>query len=543
MSNHLYYGDNLAVLREEIRDDSVDLIYLDPPFNSAATYNVLFRAPSGEHSKAQIEAFDDTWHWNDAAEDAFDQVMKGPNPDVAEFLRSMRAVLKHNDMMAYLAMMAVRLLELHRVLKPTGSLYLHCDPTASHYLKLLLDATFGANMFRNEIVWQRTRTHNDSKTWSRVADCIFFYTKGERFTWNTPHSPYTEKYVADKYRFDDEDGRGIYRLDNMTSPAPRPNMTYEWLGFPPPLNGWRYETDTMQNLHDDGRIWYPTFEDGSYDFSRRPQLKRYLEEMAGGLMSSIWTDIAPLNSQARERLGYPTQKPLELLQRIISTSSNPGAVILDPFCGCGTTVHAAQKLGRTWTGIDITHLAVGLVERRLKDAFGDQIKFETHGVPKDLEGARALADKNKFEFERWAVSLIANAQPYKSKGGGDTGIDGVLYFKLGKRETGKALLSVKGGKTVNPAMVRDLKGTIEREKAVIGLFLTLAAPSKQMETEAATAGFFEHNGQKYPRLQILTIESLLTGARPLVPLVDPTAFKRAKREDPSGGRQRKLDLE
>jgi site-specific DNA-methyltransferase (adenine-specific) len=253
--NKLYYGDNLSVLRNAIADESVDLIYLDPPFNSQANYNVLFRSTSGEKSQAQIEAFLDTWHWNETAEQAFDKVMGSGNSEAAEMLRALRSFLKESDMMAYLTMMSIRLLELHRVLKPTGSLYLHCDPTASHYLKVLMDAIFGAEMFRNEITWKRTTTHSDSKTWSRVADTIFFYTKGSTFTWNTPRAAHSEKYVADKYRYDD--GEGQYQLDNMTSPNPRPNMMYEWKGFPFPDKGWRYSKETMTKLDEEGRIWYP----------------------------------------------------------------------------------------------------------------------------------------------------------------------------------------------------------------------------------------------------------------------------------------------
>jgi site-specific DNA-methyltransferase (adenine-specific) len=315
MPNALYYGDNLEILRDHIADESVDLIYLDPPFNSQATYNVLFRAPTGEQSQAQIAAFEDTWHWNQAAEEAFDQVMQSGNTDAAEMLRAMRSFLRENDVMAYLSMMAVRLLQLRRTLKPTGSLYLHCDSTAGHYLKILLDSIFGIRNFRNEIVWKRTSTHSDSKTWSRVADSIYFYTTDRHFVWNTPRDPHTTEYKTTKYRYREPDGR-IYRLHDMTSPNPRPNMMYNWKGFPSPAKGWRFSLETMQRLHDAGRIQYPVRPDGSFDLSKRPQIKRYLESMAGGgVMGTIWTDIAPINSQALERLGYPTQKPLTLLAK------------------------------------------------------------------------------------------------------------------------------------------------------------------------------------------------------------------------------------
>lgn len=282
----LYYRDNLDILRNSIAENSVDLVYLDPPFNSHATYNLLFKSPSGEGSQAQIEAFEDTWTWGPTTELAFDEVMQGDSSDAATMLRAIRTALGDNNMLAYITMMTVRLVELHRVLKPTGSLYLHCDPTASHYLKIILDAIFGAELYRNEIVWKRTTTHSDSKTWSKVADTILFYTKGKTFTWNTPRDPHSDDYVATKYRHDDGDGKK-YRLDNMTSPNPRPNMMYEWKGFKWPDKGWRYSKDTMAKLDDEGRIWYPRFKDGTPDVSKRPQLKRYLEEMDGGVMGTV----------------------------------------------------------------------------------------------------------------------------------------------------------------------------------------------------------------------------------------------------------------
>ena len=274
-----------------------------------------------------------------------------------------------------------------------------------------------------------------------------------------------------------------------------------------------------------------------------PMYKRYRHQLKGRAVGDIWDDLSRINPVGGERLGYPTQKPVALLERIIAASSNEGNVVLDPFCGCGTTIHAAQKLNRNWIGIDLTHLAIALVERRLRESFGNKVSFQTHGVPKDLDGARALAEKNKFEFERWAVTLVPDAQPYKSRGGGDTGIDGVLYFKLGKSETQKAILSVKGGKTINPSMVRDLKGTIERERAALGLFICLEPPSHGMIKEAASASFFEHEKKKYPRLQIITIQDLLQGKRPQVPLIDSSVYKRATPEDDSDARQGALDFD
>ena len=530
--NGLYFGDNLHVLREHVADASVDLVYLDPPFNSKRDYNILFKSPKGHQSDAQISAFDDSWHWGEQAESEFSEILHQQNTDVAEMMQALRKFLGENDMMAYLTMMANRLLELRRVLKPTGSIYLHCDPTASHYLKVVLDGVFGVECYQNEIIWKRTTTHSDSKTWSRVADTIFFYTRKSEFTWNTPRDVHSEKYIADKYRHDDGDGK-IFRLDNMTSPNPRPNMMYVWKGFPSPEKGWRYSQETMAKLDMESRIWYPRLKDGTLDISKRPQLKRYLEKMEGGVMGTVWTDISPINSQAQERLGYPTQKPIALLERIISASSNEGDVVLDPFCGCGTAVHAAQKLNRRWIGIDITHLAISLIEKRLKDAFPG-ITFEVHGTPKDIGGAQNLAQRDKYQFQWWACSLV-NAQPYQGKKkGADSGIDGLIFFQDEKGEAKKIIVSVKGGENVGAAMVRDLKGTMEREKAALAFFVTLTPPTKPMETEAAAAGFYEspHHGQ-FPKVQILTIEGLMQGhERPRYPdiMAGAHTFKKARTE-------------
>jgi site-specific DNA-methyltransferase (adenine-specific) len=433
-------------------------------------------------------------------------------------------------MMAYLAMMAVRLVELHRVLKPTGSLYLHCDPTASHYLKLVLDAVFGPELFRNEITWKRTNTHNDSKTWSKVTDIILFYSKGKDFTWNTPREPHSEEYKASKYRHDDDDGRGIYRLDNMVSPNPRPNMMYEWLGFPFPQMGWRYQTETMQRLHDEGRIWYPTNADGSYNTTKRPQLKRYLNEMEGAVMGSIWTDIYPINSQAQERLGYPTQKPRALLERIIAASSNPGDVVLDPFCGCGTAVDAAQKLGRQWIGIDITHLAIGLIEKRMREGYGDDLPFETVGSPKDLASAQRLAVDDPHQFQHW-ITLKLGGYPWMGgKKGGDKGVDGYFYYvgEGGATETG--VISVKAGGNVNPNMVRDIGRVMARDGHKLGLFVTATLPTKGMVEEANSHGLIETEFGRFPALQTYTLAELFTDIRPKLPPLVPVN-RRAARVD------------
>lgn len=539
MVNRLYYGDNLKVLREHIADESVDLVYLDPPFNSNATYNVLFKAPDGHQSQSQIEAFDDTWHWTDSAEDAYWQVLRGDNSDVAKMLEAMRAFLGENDMMAYLAMMAVRMLELHRVLKPTGSLYLHCDPTASHYLKILLDAVFGRDSQINEIIWQRsTGKALMTRRLPFNHDVILVAAKSAVWTWNQeklyiPYDPANlPTKTAEKYSQIDTDGRR-YQLDNLINPNPdRPNLTYEFLGV---TRVWRWTRERMQAAYEAGLV----VQTGP---GRVPRLKRYLDEQEGLPLSDVWTDIPPLNSQAQERLGYPTQKPVALLERILSASSNPGDVVLDPFCGCGTTVHAAQKLGRQWIGIDITPLAVNLIKRRLNDAFGSAASFRVIGLPQDIDGARELFAQDPHAFQLWAVSLIPDAQPWKGgRKGADTGIDGQVYLRTGTKESHRAMISVKGGKNVGVAMVRDFAHVIDREKALQGFFLTLTPPTRDMETEAVKAGFVETDHGRYRKLQILTVEDMLNGKRPEMPFVDTSAFRKARREQ-TGGAQSELDL-
>ena len=536
MTNHLYYGDNLQVLREHIATESVDLIYLDPPFNSQATYNVLFRSPKGEQSQAQIEAFEDTWTWNSSAEQAFDEVMTSGNTDAAELLRALRAFLKENDMMAYLTMMAVRLLELHGVLKPTGSLYLHCDPTASHYLKLLLDSIFEPRNFRAEIVWKRSDAHNDAKQggkrYGRIHDVLFYYSKNSEFTWNQFYTPLPQETIDSWYRHIEEGSGRRYNMADLTAAKPGGDTSYEWNGVKPASGRyWAYSKEKMLEMETNGLI--------AYSKSGRPYMKRYLDESRGVPLQDLWTDIDMVRGIGKERLGYPTQKPLALLERIINASSNPGDVVLDPFCGCGTAVHAAQKLGRQWVGIDVTHLAISLIEKRLNDAFPG-IKYEVHGTPKDLAGARDLAERDKYQFQWWAVSLV-NAVPYGGKKkGADTGIDGIIYFKPDGKTTEKAIVSVKGGANVGVAMVKDLIATVDREKAKIGVFLTLAEPTKPMEKEAVTAGFYQTDYGKFPKIQILTIEDLFDGKKPHMPWLDPTAFKKAAQEDMGARKQEKL---
>jgi len=542
--NTLFYGDNLPILREYVPTESVDLVYLDPPFNSNRSYNVLFRDESGHDSESQIVAFDDTWHWGDSAEQTYHDLVNDAPAHVGAMIGALHDFIGANQMMAYLVMMAARLVELHRVLKPTGSLYLHCDPTASHYLKIILDAIFGPERFVNEIVWKRTTAHGDArqgaKHFGRVADTILFFSKGDGYTWNQQYAEYDEAYLNKKYGLVEAGTGRRYMLDNITGPggAAKGNPSYEFLGV---TRYWRYSRENMERLYRDGRIVQPS--PGAV-----PRFKRYLDEMKGQPLQAVWADIDPINSMALERLGYPTQKPLALLERIIQASSNPGDVVLDPFCGCGTAVAAAQKLERRWIGIDVTHLSISLQKYRLAAMFPG-LKFQVVGEPEDIGAARQLAHDDRYQFQWWALSLI-RAKPLggqegskAGKKGSDKGVDGVITFiddNTGKPK--RALVQVKSGH-VKSGDIRDLKGTLERETAALGIFITLDPPSQDMETEAVTAGYYHSPGwnQDYRRIQILTIESLLKGALVQMP---PTAqtFKLAPKAETAKPDQMALDV-
>lgn len=529
--NQLYFGDNLDILRNYIPPASVDLIYLDPPFNSKATYNVLFAEKSGEQSAAQITAFEDTWHWGPESEAAYHEVVKDGPKKLADLLQALRSFLGANDMMAYLTMMAIRLVELHRVLKPTGSIYLHCDPTASHFVKLLLDSIFGLKNFRNEIIWKRSQPKGHAATrFSRSHDVILFYSKSEKSIFKPQHTAHNLEYVQKFYRYIEPETGRRYRLDNLANPnKDRPNLTYEFPEGSGVVRVWRWTKERMTKAWEAGRVVIP--EKGGV-----ASYKRYLDEMPGTLAIDIWDDIEHLHGHQKETLGYPTQKPEALLERIIKASSNDGDVVLDPFCGCGTAVAVAEKLNRRWLGIDITHLAITLIKKRLIDSFGEDLAaYEIIGDPKDFPSACHLAEVNRHQFEWWALSLV-DAQPAQDKKKGpDTGVDG--YINFFDDNTGKAkkiVVQVKSGKHVTVSQIRDLKGVIEREKAAIGAFLCLHEPTKPMWSEAAAAGFYEPEslpGQKYPKLQILTISDLLAGKNLLYPRYAPAAtFKRAPRK-------------
>ena len=553
--NQLYYGDNYEVLQRYVKDESVDLVYLDPPFNSRQDYNVLFAEKDGSQSSSQIHAFEDTWEWNIDAERSYEHIVERGGR-VADALRAFRTFLGGSDMMAYLAMMAPRLVELRRVLKETGSIYLHCDPTASHYLKILMDAVFGPQMFKNEVIWKRTSSHSAAKRWGDIHDSLLFYTKGLSWTWNEVLVAHTSEYSA-RYKNTDELGRP-WADDNLTAPGVRHGDSGSiWRGFDVTAKAshWKVNSKTVEQLvgaepasqmsttqkldllDAGGYIHWPR---GGKGF---PRFKRFLS--GGSHVQDIVSDIPPINSQAQERLGYPTQKPEALLERILKASSNEGDLVLDPFCGCGTTVQVAQRLNRRWIGIDITHLAIGLIKKRLSDAFGAEIKttYDVIGEPTDYAGAAALAAEDKYQFQWWALGQVG-ARPADQKKGADRGIDGRLYFHDDESGQSKQIIfSVKAG-GVTVSQVRDLRGVIEREKAEIGVFLCFEPPTKPMLKEAAEAGLYKSSdGTTYARVQILAIQEILEGKQPEYPLHRRDAtFKKAPRSRPAAAENLTLPL-
>ena len=531
MANTLYYGDNLAIMRDHIADESVDLIYLDPPFNSARDYNVLFKQAKKDENQAQITAFTDTWQWSKRHyEEFFDDPR---NAKLFDLMESLHSILGNSEMMAYLLMMAPRLLDMHRVLKPTGSLYLHCDPTASHYLKLMLDVVFRPVNFLNEITWKRSSAHSDTKQGmsrsGRIHDILLVYKKGDKGVWNPQYTAYTKGYLESEYRHVAPDGRR-YKETDPTAAKAGGDVEYDWHVKRPTEGNARWEMDIGEYLSPKdgyeykavrpyrGRYWAYS-KDNLIRFGKQgslihrstgmPRIVQYADEMPGVPLQDVWDDIPP--ASGGEHMGYPTQKPLALLERIISASSNPGDVVFDPFCGCGTAVVGAEKLGRQWIGIDITYIALDLMIARLLKDFGlkRDKDYDIIGDPKDTHSAHKLFDQSPKQFEIWAIGLVAGIpQPEKS---GDKGVDGRVYFGDENREHKYAVCQVKGGH-LTPSALRDFAHVIEREKAAMGFFICLDTPTKGMYQGADELGFFDSpSGRKIPKFQIRTIRELLDG--------------------------------
>lgn len=534
--NQLWFGDNLTILREEIATESVDLVYLDPPFNSNANYNVLFRTPADDAASAQVEAFRDTWTWGSEAQWAFDEIMRNGG-SLAAIIQALHMALGESDMMAYLVMMAQRLNELRRVLKPTGSLYLHCDPTASHYLKIVLDAVFAPTLFDAEIVWKRTNARNTSGKWPRLHDNILVYKAGtsrvfhsQQIKADSKKLPHTLIAGADgkKYQTYELTGAGVTKVGESGKP---------WRGYDPnPLGRhWGKSFAELDRLDFQGLIHWP--KNGGWP--RRLAAEPFVPEDRMVTVGDVWTDIDRLNQKAAERLGYPTQKPVALLDRIIRASSNPGDVVLDPFCGCGTTVAAAQEAGRRWIGIDVAYHAIKVIEERLS-LIGGGTHYDLGGIPRDFDGALRLAQKDKFQFQWWANYLVGVQTLKETRKGPDRGIDGHMYFMNGPRGWGRVLTSVKGGQHVGVKDVREFKAVIERERAEMGLFICLRDASREMKSEAASFGFTETAHGHLPRLQIVAVEEWFRGTRPILPSLGHVSrdyFEAEKRPKQSKGRR------
>lgn len=516
MPDALYYGDNLDVLRQ-LADDSVDLIYLDPPFNSQRNYNLVFRDRS---TVAQKQAFRDVWRWDGAAESAYRQ-LTSPAFDGPTSLREIISSLyrffgpDQRDDMAYPAMMAIRLLEMHRVLRTTGSLYLHCDPTASHYLKLILDSIFGHGRFLNEIIWRRSTAKNDPRRYGRCHDTLLFYSKSNVFTWNQEYMPFEDYSVAKNYTATDPDGRR-FRLSDLTANKAGGDTDYEWHGQRPYRGRhWAFSRQKMDEMYSQSRIVFRR--------TGMPVYKRYLDEMPGVPVSDVWTDISMLASASPERIGYPTQKPVALLERIIRSSTNEGDTVLDPFCGCGTTIEAALTLKRTWIGIDIAHAAVDIIRDRLQRSFPDAT-YNEFGIPADTESAKRLATSNPYAFQWWAVSKVRGRTVAKHKGGrgkkgGDRGVDGeIIVNDYAANYARRAIISVKAGANLGPAMVRDLIGTVSNEGADMGILLTMSHPTAGMVKAAREAGVIRSTSHEdVPKIQIITIEDVFAERHPRLP--------------------------
>jgi len=540
--NHLYYGDNLDNLRRFVPDESVDLCYIDPPFNSKRNYNQIY-TNVGKEDAAQAQAFIDTWNWDDLATKGFSEIVENLpglfTSQTINLIIGLEKVLGQGSLLAYLVSMTLRVAEIHRVLKPTGSFYFHCDPTSSHYLKLVLDSIFCPNGgdFKNEVIWKRTNSKGLAFTrFASNHDVIFYYTKNKQFIWNPQYKKHDEKYLSDFYKYTEPETGRRYRLSDLTNPnKDRPNLTYEFLGV---TRVWRWTKERMQEAYDKGLVVQS--KSGSV-----PASKRYLDEQEGTPIDDTWIDVLPIQSQSGESLGYPTQKPFGLLERIIQASSNEGDVILDAYCGCGTTVAVAQKLNRRWIGIDITYQSVSLILKRLEDTHGVEVLNNViiSGVPRDIKSAEALAnrkdDRTRKEFEKWAVLTYSkNRAAINQKKGADQGVDGKAFFPITDKDFGTILFQVKSGK-VDSRDIRDMVGTMSREKADLGIFITLKPPTEPMRKEAKSAGLYHYEffNRDIPRIKIVTVEDILNSAAQLdVPLI-AGVLKAAARNTSDGSEQ------
>jgi DNA modification methylase len=533
--NKLYFGDCLDILKKLYHDHPegfIDLIYIDPPFNSKRNYNILFKEAVND-AKAQKEAFSDTWsnvHYLDTLNE-----LKSLDLSLTSFLNALEQVNISKSAISYLTTMAIRIWYMYKALKDAGSFYLHCDPTMSHYLKIVCDLIFGEKNFKNEIIWKRTNAHNDNKranSYGAIHDIIFYYCKSKEFTWNKIFTNYNAEYFAKAYN--KKDSKGYFKASDLT--ANNPGYYYKWKGIYPSNNRyWAYSEERMKELDNDDRIYYSN--------SGKPYFKNYTFEMEGIILQDLWYDIISLTPQSQEKLGYPTQKPIALMERIISASSNEGDLVADFFCGCGTTISAAQKLKRQWLGVDISHLAVGLIEKRLNDSFTDSIKgtYEVFGFPKDLASARQLADNTaggKLKFEEWIIEVMLHGVVNEKRN--TLGYDGHFVFELPDRKC-TALIEVKGGHT-SPTHLNHFIATANTQKADLGIFVCFAdqVTANMRRIAKQTGPFMEQFYSGIDKFQIITVEDLLDGKRPDYPRSYYQTFKKAKREETDGSEQMKI---
>ncbi|MBX7141029.1 MAG: restriction endonuclease [Chitinophagales bacterium] len=536
--NHLYFGDCLDILLELDREHNgkgfIDLIYIDPPFNSKRNYNVLFESIDLKDATAQKQAFADTWS-NYEYLDTLNQI-SAIDKDLHHFLQALNDIRISDSAVAYLTTMSIRIYYMHKLLKDTGSFYLHCDPTMSHYLKLVCDLIFGEKNFRNEITWKRTGAHSDAKQgrigFGNVVDIILFYTMSEKVTFNPQYLEHDERYVESTYKYKDANGRR-YRLDNLTGPggAAKGNPFYEFLGV---KRYWRYSKEKMQKLFEEGRIIQTKA-------GNVPAYKRYLDESKGVEANNIWIDIPPLQFSDAEKLGYPTQKPVALLERIIKASTNEGDLVADFFCGCGTTIDAAEGLNRKWIGADISHLAIALIDKRLKKRYpGSQHKYTIKGFPKDIESAHALAEAKggRMDFQEWVIEYLLDDGVLNQKKTSDGGWDGYITFDNEESKKEFVLIEVKSG-NVNVKNLREFEQVVTKEKAALGIFVCfeeqVTTPMRKLEKESGSYNpkLF---GNRYPKIQILTIEDLLLNHKqPLMPKFEKTTFKSAQKNKEGKG--------
>ena len=553
MKNTLYYGDNIKIMREHISSASVDLVYLDPLFKSNLDYNILFKAGGLTPDEAQMTAFKDTWAWDDGANEAYDEVQDLSNVHLVNIVNALKEALDTSPMMAYIVMMTIRLNEIYRVLKPSGCMYLHCDPTASHYLKIILDALFGPTNYLNEIIWRRTGSHNNSKRFGPIHDVIHFYRKSPSYKHLPSFRPYTRGHVSSYFK--SEDAKGKYWTNAIHGKGLRNGESGKpWKGFDPTSAGrhWAVPSDLVEMLgidpdlpqhekldamSDIGVIDFPAASSGSL-----PTYRQYLNRSPGLLSQDIWAyqphtrgilhnspeaideDVRWLTAQGDdERLGYPTQKPVGLLKRILLASTKKGDVVLDPFCGCGTTIEAAEEVKRKWIGIDISPFAIQLV--RNARIIGKN--YDVRGLPTTIEGAKLLAQQDtiKKAFEIWCVSTL-DGYPNEKKGA-DKGIDGRIKFRPGGTSgpSKYAVVSVKSGK-LKADDIRAFKDVANREKSTsmgFGVFVCMNEPTAKMRAGANNVPLIEVAGIKYHAIQIITVDEMLHGKRPKLPFFDPSA--------------------